>query len=785
MMKRSFFSRYGRLICLLCLLVFPGLVYLSYRVMQNSNNDVVDWLPRSFQQTADLYWFNERFGIDAIMVLSWPGCHLDDPRLDQLEQRMLDLRGPGRDGQPKPLFRRVFTGRSTLRQLLEPPLEVPRDRALERMQGWLVGEDGQTTCVIGFLTHEGWWDRHTTIDVVVDAAKDSGIDPQMLRLGGPAVDSVAIDRVSQRWLVPLALASMVIGIIMTWFCLREIRLVAAVFLYAGFAWFASLAAVELFGAQLDAVLTVMPALVYVLAVSAAIHMTGYYRRAVRQRLGHCPLTAAVSMGWAPCTVAATTTALGLGSLMISQLIPIRKFGFFAALGTLLALGLLLILWPSVLSRFFRSGHRQAGDDPEQDRESADIDHKPETDPGRKRFWWEPLYRVAVSGWPVILLLLGVLLVVLTLGVTRLRASVGLRDLFSPNSQVIRDYAWLEQNIGPLIPIEVVLRVPDPDLEDPRGMLERLVMVERIRRQIQEMPVVGGTISASRFVPDVPGGRAVRSVSRRAVIARHLLENREQLLELGMLHDEFGGADGQELLEEQWRISARIEAISDLEYGSILKEFTAQVRQMLDQDETASRLQVTENISGGVFLVAMAQQRLLVDLAESFALAFVLISIAMTVLTRSLAIGAMAMITNVFPVVLIFGLMGWGDMPVDVGTMMTACVALGIAVDDASHFLTWYRRAFAEGHRSLAALRMAYQHCATPMLQTSMICGLGMLVFVVNPFMPAARFGWLMFTLLFAALTANLLILPALLASAPGRWLVAARLERLQAIPPRS
>lgn len=765
MLQRSFYPRFGRLICLLCLMVFPGLVFLSYRVMQNSNNNVVDWLPSGFQQTADLYWFNERFGIDAILVLSWTDCHLDDPRLDLLQQSMLDLRCPGLDGQPQPLFHRVFTGRSTLAQLTTPPLEVSHDRALERMQGWLVGADGRTTCVVGFLTHEGWWDRHATIDVVVDAAKDAGIDPQTLRLGGPAVDSVAIDRVSQRWLVPLALASTMIGVLMTWICLREFRLVAAVFLYAGFAWFASLAAVELFGAQLDAVLTVMPALVYVLAVSAAIHMTGYYRRALRQGSDQCPLTAAVSMGWAPCTVAAATTALGLGSLMISQLIPIRKFGFFAAWGTLLALGLLLLLWPALLSRLFRP------------RRPGESDPYPAAASAKSRSWWQPLMNVAVSGWPVILLLLGVSLVALTLGVTRLRASVGLRDLFSPNSQVIRDYAWLEANIGPLIPIEVVLRVPEPDVQDPREMLERLLMVERIRRQIQEMPVVGGTIAASRFVPDIPSGRAVRSVSRRAVIARHLLDSRQQLKELGMLHDEWGGAEGQELLEEQWRISARIEAISDLEYGSVLKEFTAQVRQMLAQDETARRLRVTENISGGVFLVAMAQQRLLVDLAESFGLAFVLISIAMTVLTRSLAIGAMAMITNLFPVVLIFGLMGWGGMPVDVGTMMTACVALGIAVDDASHFLTWYRRAFAEGHRSLAALRMAYQHCATPMLQTSMICGLGMLVFVVNPFMPAARFGWLMFTLLFAALTANLLILPALLASAPGRWLVAARLER--------
>jgi uncharacterized protein len=380
----------------------------------------------------------------------------------------------------------------------------------------------------------------------------------------------------------------------------------------------------------------------------------------------------------------------------------------------------------------------------------------------------------VSQWLVILLLVAVSMVFLTAGIMRLRASVGLRDLFSLRSQVLRDYAWLEQNIGPLIPVEVVLRFPQPDSSDPREMLERMLLVERIRRQIHELPAVGGTVAASSFVPDVPSGRTVRSVGRRAVIARYLVENRQQLADLGFLHEERAGPDGTqtgEVTEEQWRISGRIEALSNLDYASLLKEFTDAVRRMLEQDEAARRLGVTENISGGVFLVAMAQQRLLWDLAESFALAFVLISIAMMVLTRSLAIGMLAMIPNVFPVLLIFGLMGWGGMPVDVGTMMTACVALGIAVDDTSHFLTWYRRAIAEGQANHAALRQAYRHCATPMLQTSVICGLGMLVFTVSPFMPAARFAWLMFALLAAALVADLLILPALLASPLGRWLV--------------
>ena len=51
-----------------------------------------------------------------------------------------------------------------------------------------------------------------------------------------------------------------------------------------------------------------------------------------------------------------------------------------------------------------------------------------------------------------------------------------------------------------------------------------------------------------------------------------------------------------------------------------------------------------------------------------------------------------MIPNVFPVILIFGAMGHLGVLVDIGTMMTASVALGVAVDDTIHFLTWFRRA---------------------------------------------------------------------------------------------
>jgi hypothetical protein len=130
-----------------------------------------------------------------------------------------------------------------------------------------------------------------------------------------------------------------------------------------------------------------------------------------------------------------------------------------------------------------------------------------------------------------------------------------------------------------------------------------------------------------------------------------------------------------------------------------------------------------------------------------------------------------MIPNVFPALIVFGCLGWADSSVDIGAMMTASAALGIAVDDTLHFLVWFRRGADEGLPRRDAVRYAFEHCATPMLQTSLICGVGLFVFVLSPFGPTARFGWLMAIMLALAVAADLVLLPAMLVSPLGRCFV--------------
>jgi hypothetical protein len=126
------------------------------------------------------------------------------------------------------------------------------------------------------------------------------------------------------------------------------------------------------------------------------------------------------------------------------------------------------------------------------------------------------------------------------------------------------------------------------------------------------------------------------------------------------------------------------------------------------------------------------------------------------------------VPNVFPVVVIFGTMGWTNVVVDIGSMMCASVAMGVAVDDTIHFWTWFKRGLDEGRQRMAAILLAYKRCATAMTQTTLIGGLGLSVFALSTFTPTQRFGILMLVLMLAALFGDLVLLPAILAGPLGR-----------------
>jgi len=925
------------------------------KAVESNTNKAEDWLPSSYAEAKDLKWFRNHFVGEQFALVSWDGCTLGDADKLQFLARKLAPAAEAHEfaGASDALredyalrrawYARVVTGPGVLEQLTSPPVSLSYGEALQRLEGALVGpvqrdaqgkplgNDSRVTCLIVYLSPEATRDNRTmraAIEKVAQiAATECGIPASRLRMGGPPVDNVTIDVEGERTLVRLASLAGIVGAGLCYWCFRSLRLTGVVFAIGVISAGMSLAIVFYFGAfevfglgrdaprfgTVDAILMSMPAVVYVLGLSGAIHTVNYYRDVRRERGIFGAAEAAVRDGWWPCTLAAFTTALGLGSLATSDILPIKKFGLFTGVAVVATVGVLFALLPVFLHRF-----------PVSD----DLIRRQSANRSREALpWWARRlfqgvldhHRLVFAFWMFVMLAVGA-------GMARIGTSVQLLKLLDPQADLIHDYAWLEKNLGNLVPMEVVLAIPpekcrtaDEQAESSGDfyrmtMLERLELLREIERRMEQLPEISRVMSVATFTPKVTdSGIGAADTSGDYAKNKSLEEHRQELLRGEYLRKEKSPPGGQAAsARELWRLSARVAALSaddaGVDYGQFASEIEACVKPVLrayeqrdevirqlhaagkqlqggrfvllyrspardetlqpedpehlllhllrqsgpdlrrqgmipynlarfddpqqgsaaaDQayrqaaldsfrqydalvvaspaEETAARRLAADGLhvidasrilfghetppgaasdpltlqaefqpvravyTGMVPLVYKTQRQLLVSLRESIAWATVLIAFVMMLVLRNPYAGLVSMIPNVFPIFVTFGALGWLNVKVDIGIMMTASVALGVAVDDTIHYLTWFRRGIAQGLSRRAAAMAAYERCSVAMFQTTLIGGLGLAVFATSTFTPTQQFGYLMIAMLAVALVGDLLLLPAILVGPLGNF----------------
>jgi len=222
----------------------------------------------------------------------------------------------------------------------------------------------------------------------------------------------------------------------------------------------------------------------------------------------------------------------------------------------------------------------------------------------------------------------------------------------------------------------------------------------------------------------------------------------------------------------WRISLRVWSLKkDIDYAEFIQEVKDVVEPIIAEANEQLKLEtpaIQAVYTGMVPVVYKTQHELHRGLVWSFASSFVLIGIVISFILRSPTAGFLAMIPNLFPVVMLFGFMGHYGVLVDIGTMMTASVALGIATDDTIHFLTWFRHGIDQGMSRHDATQYAYSRCASAMVQTTLIAGFGLAAFALSTFTPTQMFGIMMLTILLMATFGDLVFLAAMLNTPLGR-----------------
>jgi len=132
------------------------------------------------------------------------------------------------------------------------------------------------------------------------------------------------------------------------------------------------------------------------------------------------------------------------------------------------------------------------------------------------------------------------------------------------------------------------------------------------------------------------------------------------------------------------------------------------------------------------------------------------------LFNSLRVAIIAMITNLMPISVLFGFMGWSGIPLDMMTITIAAISVGIAVDNTIHYLYRYKIEFAKDQNYIEAMHRSHESIGYAMIYTSAAIMLGFFVLVLSSFVPTIYFGLLTVLTMLMATIADLILLPKLI-----------------------
>ena len=374
----------------------------------------------------------------------------------------------------------------------------------------------------------------------------------------------------------------------------------------------------------------------------------------------------------PLGLATGTTAVGLLSLLYSDLAPIRLFGVFSAVGVAIGLAMQFVLLPALLVVW------PANADAKLQHPRRPDDAMNATAPSRSRPFWQRLARRVIrrQAW---------ISAALPAAPGRRRRGPDADGDVDPDHAALRpehaDHRQLclagrESRRARADGSRPPLRRTDQAAAWP----QRLKLVSEVQDAIAELPDVGGSLSAATFAPSICGQSGALAAGLLDQSAA--LEGPPQLIESGYLAER----DDEEL----WRISVRVKRSSDLDYGVFQHELQGKVaadpgrRRSRTAGEVDGRLyrRGADHLQGPPLAARWADARLRHrrgpdrhrdDRADCGT-------------GRN---GLLLFLASVFPMTIVFGMMGWLGIVVDIGSVMTPCVALGVTVDDVIHFVLWY------------------------------------------------------------------------------------------------
>lgn len=577
------------------------------------------------------------------------------------------------------------------------------------------------------------------VDSIVQAAEhSSGRDLKITGL--PYLRLANTTKVGQEIGLFIGLAVAITSLILFLF-LRSFRamLISMVVVFLGVAW--SFGLIGAFDFAISMLTSLVPALIIVIGVPNCIFLINKYHAEYK---GHKNKVLALQRVVRKVGVATlltnVTTAMGFASLILTDSRVLMEFGIIASLNILMLFVISIVVIPIFYSYLSEPKARHYSHFEKNWLGGfihfiVDVvrDH-------RNKVYWGLGIGTALAFW----------------GISKIYATGNLSEEFKKSDPIYQDIQFLEAKFGGSVPLEILV-----DTKRPKGAFKQstLSRIDRLQDSLMQQSELSRPLSA------VEGFKYARQAYFRGNPSFYQLPtSQERNFILSWLPQNAEARDGltatmADSSGRYARISMQVADMGARQSKDLMADVKRYVKEIFPQE----RYEVI--ITGAWVVFLKGTKYLIKNLILSLTIAIFIIALFMALIFRSFRMVVVALVPNLFPLLVTAGIMGFFGVPLKPSTVLVFSVAFGISVDDTIHFLAKLRQELKLSNQNVRrAVFLAIRETGVSMLYTSIVLFFGFSTFLASGFGGIVALGLLVSITLIVAMLSNLLILPTLLLS---------------------
>ncbi len=528
--------------------------------------------------------------------------------------------------------------------------------------------------------------------------------------------------------------SSVLIILLLWYLYRSIPGVLIPMLIVWFTVLFTVAAITLTGGYLEIMSSTIAPILLCVGVADSIHMISKFDDAVQSGMKQKKAIMEMILTLGSATfLTSITTAIGFGTLLTSNVVPMKRFGIYTAVGVLIAYTITILFLPSILKiTKIKKVFKETGG-----KLYPWIGYQLSRLSGFNRKHFKPISYTAIF----VCLTVGI-------GISQLNVNGRVFDDVSRDSKLIQDSNFFTDNLSPVFPMEFVF---DTGNENGITNPEFIKKMDDFQNYLLTFPEIKRATSFTTLLSELHETMSPDDAIKNKLPTDAALIS-QYLLLLEVTDNEFLNRM-TDFNYQKVRIAAQTEDAGSMKINEIKSKVENYISENINTGEYI--------ITGSTILSANLVNKMVYSLASSIGLAFICISILMAFLFKDFRMVIISLIPNIMPLILIAGIMGFLGIDIKPSTAVIFTIAFGIAVDDTIHYLARFRIELKRGLSLQKALEVTTQKTGRAIIITSMILLIGFGTLITSEFASTTLMGILVSSTIFIAVVADLIVLPAL------------------------